>query len=91
MENIIETAGIQAVIVIAAVEAIRQRVPSIDGWRVLVVAAAASLILGAIMLTGHGADMILEAARVSLFAWLIAVGGDAWASKLAGKSAGKGM
>lgn len=91
MENIIETAGIQAVIVIATVEAIRSRIPSIDGWRVLVVAAVASLILGAIMLTGYGADMILEGVRVSLFAWLIAVGGDAWASKLAGKSAGKGM
>ena len=88
MFTLLETAGIYAAIIVAAVEAIRKQVPALDGWRVLLVAAIASLVLSALFMTSATADALLDAARISVLAWVIAVGGNAWVSRLAGKVGG---
>jgi len=81
MYEIIAQAGIHSIIVVATVEAVRKRV-DFDGWSVLVVAACVSLALSALFLPAASLAELLEGLRVSVLAWLIAVGGDAWVAKV---------
>lgn len=81
----VQSAGAYAVLVVVAVEAIRKQV-SFDGWRVLVVAGVVSLAVAALFLPAYSMADLLEALRLAVVAWLLAVGGDAWVSKLAVKS-----
>jgi hypothetical protein len=94
MSEIIDTmqsAAAYAVLVVAAVEAVRKRVP-FDGWRVLVVAAGISLAIAALFIPAASMPELLAALRIAAVSWLLAVGGDAWASKIVakGKTVGSG-
>jgi len=82
MIELLEAAGAHAIIVVAAVEAVRARTDRIRGPWVLLLAAGCSLALAALFLTSTAAADVLHAGRVSVLAWLIAVGGDAWVGKL---------
>jgi hypothetical protein len=87
MIELLESAGVNAIVIAAIVQAIRTQVPSIDGWRVLVVSAIVSIAMGALFLPALTSAAALEAGRVAVLAWLLAVGGDAWAAKIASKGA----
>jgi hypothetical protein len=85
MIDLLQVAGVYAIVIITAVEAIRARVPRIDGPWVLALSALVSAAIAALFLPpASGADAIY-AARIALLAWLIAVGGDAWTAKLASR------
>jgi hypothetical protein len=85
MVELIETAGVYAVVIVALVQAIRARVPSLDGWPVLVVAAVAAIAIVGLFMPTLTSASALEAGRIAVLAWLTAVGGDAWATKIATK------
>ena len=82
-------AAIISPIVVAAVEAIRKRVP-FDGWHVLVIAAAVALVLTATLLNPWSSPQIAQAINDAGLVWLMAtitaVGGDAWLRKIRGGS-----
>ena len=80
-----QSAGAHAVLVVVAVEAVRKQI-AFDGWRVLAVAAGVSLAVAALFLPAYSMPDLIGALRLALVAWLLAVGGDAWVSKLAVKS-----
>lgn len=86
MFDLLEGAGVYAVVIVATVEAIRSRVPSLDGWRVLVVAAGVALLLGALFVPSPTPQAILETARIAALSWVIAVGGNAWVARIASAS-----
>jgi len=85
MTGLLETAGAYALVIVATVEAIRTRVPSLDGWRVLVVAAGVAIALCALFIPSATAEAVLQAGRLAALSWLIAVGGNAWVAKIAAK------
>jgi hypothetical protein len=85
MIDLIPQAAAYAAVIAAVVEAIRSRV-AVDGWRVLVLAGVVALALAALFLPATDLPSLLSALRVAALAWLLAVGGDAWLSKLATKS-----
>ena len=82
MISLLTQAVAHSIVVVATVEAVRKRV-SFDGWIVLVVAGAVSLALSALFLPAASLPELLEGLRVAVLAWLVAVGGDAWVSKIA--------
>ena len=81
----VESSAIYAVLVVVVVEVIRRRV-TIDGWRVLVVAGCVSLAVAAICLKTTDLPSLVIGLRYAFVAWLLAVGGDAWVSKIATKA-----
>lgn len=81
----LEFAAAYAVLVIACVEALRKQV-AIDGWRVLVVAGVIALGLSALFAESYAPAALLQMGRVAFASWLIAVGGDAWVSKIVRRS-----
>jgi hypothetical protein len=85
MIAMIEQAGIYAAIVAAAVEAIRSKFPVIDGW--VVIALAAALSVAVCWLAGYnGTDFIaIDVFRMAILTCVVAVGGNAWIAKIAGK------
>lgn len=83
MQETLQAAFAYSVLVIATVEAIRKRI-AFDGWRVLLVAAGVSLALGAMYMPDAELATLRDALRTSALAWLLAVGGDAWVTKLRG-------
>lgn len=88
MISLLTQAIAHSIVVVATVEAVRKRV-SFDGWIVLVVAGAVSLALSALFLPAASLPELLEGLRVAVLAWLVAVGGDAWVTKLlAGRAVG---
>jgi hypothetical protein len=88
MISLLTQAVAHSIVVVATVEAVRKRVP-FDGWIVLVVAGAVSLALSALFLPAASLPELLEGLRVAVLAWLVAVGGDAWVTKLlAGRAVG---
>ena len=92
MQNLLETTthtAAYSAIIVTAVEAIRARWPSLDGWRVLLVAGVIAIILGLLSVTDLTAPDILQAARVAVLSWVVAVGGNAWVSKIAGRIGGE--
>lgn len=83
--GLIEVGGVFALIVGAAVAAIRARLPVIDGWRVLLLAAGCAVAMCALFLPVASAADLLHAGRVAVLAWLISVGGTQWVSALVAK------
>lgn len=90
--NLVAQATLLATLIVTATEAVRRRVSALDGWRVLVVAAVIDVAVVALFVPPTSGPAALLFARVAFLAWLVAVGGDAWISKLVGKvgSASKG-
>jgi len=84
--QILTTAAPLAVLIVTAIAAVQKRVPKLEGWPVLVVAAVLSLVIAALFLPITTVAEAVSAGRVALVSWLFAVGGDAWASKIAGKA-----
>jgi len=83
-----QQSAIYGAVVAAAVEAIRSRVPAIDGWKVLLIAGLAAILLGALSVEdGTQADLI-AAGRLTAMSWIVAIGGNAWIAKIAGKIGG---
>jgi len=88
MIELLTQAIAHSIVVVATVEALRKRV-EFDGWIVLVVAGAVSLLMSALVLPATSLPDLLEGLRVAVLAWLVAVGGDAWVTKLlAGRTMG---
>lgn len=88
MDTILDTvqsAGAYAVLVVVAVEAVRKQI-AFDGWKVLLVAGGCSLAVAMLFLPAYDLQSLIGALRIAITAWLLAVGGDAWVSKLATKS-----
>jgi len=85
MLALLETAGTYAIVIVATVEAMRSRIPSLDGWFVLTIAGLISIILSLLFMTEATTPALLDAARIAVLAWIIAVGGDAWTGKVAKK------
>jgi hypothetical protein len=83
-EQILLHVGIVSAVVVSAVEAIRKHVP-FDGWRVPIVAFLSSLIMTALFMRPHDVASVLDTATVALLSAIVAVGGDAWVSKIAGR------
>lgn len=81
--DIVQIAGIHAIVVVAAVEAIRSRIPKIDGPWVLLLAAGCSLVVASLFLPLESLLDALHAGRVAAISWLLAVGGDSWLVKIA--------
>ena len=73
-------------VVVATVEALRSRVPSLDGWAVLVAAGAVSVALSLVFATEFTSTALIHALRIAVLSWIMAVGGNAWAAKLAGRA-----
>jgi hypothetical protein len=82
----IASAAIYAVITVAIVEALHKRIAALDGWYVLIVAGVAAIVLTLIFAPAYTMPDLLEAGRIALIAWLLAVGGDAWVAKIALKA-----
>lgn len=74
-----------AVVVVPTIEAIRKQVPSLDGWKVLVASFVASLGFAFIALRPEGTTGWADGVGIAVLATVVAVGGDSWVSKLAGK------
>ena len=89
MTELVQTAGMYAIIIIAAVEAIRSRIPTIDGPWELALAAGCSVAIAALFLPVTTRPDVLYAGRIAALAWLVAVGGDRWLSKVAKLAAKK--
>ena len=87
LTTLLVPAGVVAALIVATTEAIRARVPRLDGWPVLVVSAALALAWCALLHPLPALPDVLDAGRIAAVAWLLAVGGDSWAAKLAGKAA----
>ena len=87
IDTLLIPAGMIAALIVATTEAIRARVPKLDGWPVLAVAACLALAWCALLLPIADVQTALDAGRIAAVAWLLAVGGDSWVAKLAGKSA----
>ena len=82
LQDTITHAAAYAALIVAIVEALRGRIASIDGWRVLVVAAGVALALAALFAPAYSLAELLAGLRVAVVAWLLAVGGDAWVAKI---------
>lgn len=82
IQEVLATATMYAIFVVAAVEAIRKRIP-FDGWKVLVVSAVCSVGVVALFLQDYTTAGILHGGRVAFATALISVGGDAWVQKIA--------
>lgn len=82
LTELISQSGVYAIVVVATVEALRKRI-EFDGWKVLVIAAVVAFALSAMFLPATTLPELLNGLRVAFFAWLIAVGGDAWVNKIA--------
>ena len=87
LTTLLVPAGIVAALVVATTEALRARVPALDGWAVLLSALGLALVWTALLHPLATLPDALDAGRIAAVAWLLAVGGDSWAAKLAGKSA----
>ena len=85
MLDLIENTAIHAAIIVTIVEAIRKRAPAIDGWRVIALAAAAAIILAFIAVDLSTPINLINVAKTALLSWVMAIGGNAWISKLVGK------
>jgi len=88
MTQILEQSGIYAAIIVTITEAIRSKFPLLDGWRVLAVAGAAAVVLCVLFMAEPTTASLLDTARVAFLSWVMAVGGNAWMAKLAGKVGG---
>jgi len=88
MTQILEQSAVYAAIIVTITEAIRSKFPFLDGWRVLAVAGAAAVVLCVLFMAEPTTASLLDTARVTFLSWVMAVGGNAWASKLAGKAGG---
>ena len=88
MIELLETAGVYAVVVVATVEALRSRIPSLDGRAVLVAAGAVSVVLSLLFADAFTGTALVQAARIAVLSWIMAVGGNAWMAKLAGRVGG---
>ena len=85
-DTLLIPAAMVATLIVATTEAIRSRVPRLDGWPVLAVAAGLALAWCALLLPIADVATALDAGRIAAVAWLLAVGGDSWVAKLAGKA-----
>lgn len=83
MNELIQTGAVYAVLVVVAVEAVRSRIPRIDGPWVLALAAGCSAAIAALFLPLTSWADALYAGRIAMIAMLIAVGGDRWLTKVA--------
>ena len=86
MTEIIQVAALYAVVVVAAVEALKAKIPQAEGAWTLALAAGCTLAIVALFMPLTTGAEALHAGRVAMLAWLVAVGGDKWMSKLAGKA-----
>ena len=86
IQTYVAVAAVIAVLIVAAVEAIRKRVAGLDGWKVLIVAGGVSVLVTGLLLRPADVSGVVDAVNVALLAWLIAVGGDAWIAKIATRS-----
>ena len=90
IQEVLTTATMYAIVVVATVEAVRKRIP-FDGWKVLLVSLGVSIAVVALFLQDYTTAGIIDGARVAFVTTLIAVGGDAWAQKLAKLFASKNV
>ena len=92
MEHIVlllTQATVLAAIVVPSIEAVRKQIPSIDGWRVLVAGSVIALGFAGLSFRPTTLAGAIDAFGVAVLAVVLAVGGDAWVGKVAGKVAGK--
>lgn len=80
-----DTLAAGPVIVIALVEAIRRAAPKVDGLYTVLVAGAVSLCVS-LAATWYQGGPWLRAIPLGLLVAGLAIGGDAWASKVLGKA-----
>lgn len=90
IQEVLTTATMYAIVVVATVEAVRKRIP-FDGWKVLLVSLGVSIAVVALFLQDYTVAGLVDGARVAFVTTLISVGGDAWAQKLAKLFASKNV
>jgi hypothetical protein len=74
---------------VAAVQGLRSAIPAFHGWRtVLLVLLVAAVLCVALSCYEHGMDAWWRGMLQSVVVWIVALGGDSWAKRIASKAAG---
>lgn len=91
MVELLEISVYYSIVTVTTVEAIKLRIPSIDGWKILILAGVISLILSFLFTqqSDFNTEYVIHSIRVAILTWIIAVGGDGWVSKIASKMSTK--
>lgn len=84
----LQTSLIHGAVVVAIVEAIRKRVPSVDGNKVFPVAIAISLLICGLFVDSSSPLWIQMWIRDSTLSCIVAMGGNAWAVRILSASNG---
>ena len=89
MTSILHQAGIYAVAITAATEALRSKFPAIDGWKTVLTVACIAILICAVSMPTLDRDSAWEAFRTAALAAFLAMGGNAWVVKIAEKAGGE--